>query len=412
MTKVARYIAKFAVLLGAGLLVSPVQAQTGADFFKGKTITYIVATAAGGGYDLYGRLIAEYMQRHLPGSTIIVRNVPGAGNIVGTNLLYASKPDGLTIGTFNTGLIYAQMIGREGMRFDLTKMSWIGKASSDPRVITINAKSPIMTFADFMAVKEPQNFSTGGIGGSAYIETMMLTQALKLPIKMLSGYYGGDDYAAMRRGETVGTISSRSTWEQFVSNGYARFIAQIGGTAKDVPQLRDLVPNADDKAKALIALVQSQGDLQRFTAGPPGIPQDRLDALRAAYRKALEDPELQAKAEKLDRPIDPAYGDEVLEAVKVALNQPPETIALLKQTLAAAEGATPPTVKGTVTEWNGRSKITLKLDEGDTFPAEISGSRTEITIAGQKSARENLKIGMTCSIQAPKGGEAKSVNCN
>src|SRR5687767_5055833 len=96
-------------------------AQTGADFYKGKTVTYIVATAPGGGYDLYGRLITEYMQRHLPGSTFIVKNVPGAGNLVGTNLLYASKPDGLTIGTFNTGLIYAQMIGREGIRFDLTK---------------------------------------------------------------------------------------------------------------------------------------------------------------------------------------------------------------------------------------------------------------------------------------------------
>ena len=152
--------------------------------------------------------------------------------------------------------------------------------------------------------------------------------------------------------------------------------------------------------------------MQRFTAGPPGIPQDRLDALRAAYKKALEDPELQAKAAKLDRPVDPAYGDEVLEAVKVALKQPPETIALLKQTLAAAEGATPPTVKGAVTEWDGRAKIAIKLAEGDTFRAEISGSRTEVTIAGQKSARENIKIGMNCAIEAQSGGEAKSVSCN
>jgi tripartite-type tricarboxylate transporter receptor subunit TctC len=394
---------------GASLLAFPAAAQTGADFFKGKTVTYIVATAPGGGYDLYGRLISEYMQRYLPGSTFIVKNVPGAGNIVGTNLLYASKPDGLTIGTFNTGLIYAQMIGRPEIRFDITKMSWIGKASSDPRVITINAQSPIKNFADFMAVKQPQNFSTGGIGGSAYIETVMLSQSLKLPIKMLSGYYGGDDYGAMRRGEVIGTISSRSTWEQFVQNGYARFIAQIGGTAKDVPQLRDLVPNADPKAKALIALVESQGNLQRFTAGPPGIPKDRLDALRAAYKKALEDPELQAKAAKLDRPVDPAYGDEVLEAVKVALNQPPETIALLKE--MSAEGTVSTTVKGTVTEWDGRAKITIKMDEGDSFKAEVSGSRTEVTIAGQKSARDNIKLGMHCSIQAPSGGEAKSVDC-
>ncbi len=412
MAVITRCLSSAAALTMTGLLVSPCLAQSGADFFKGRTVTYIVATAPGGGYDLYGRLVSEYMQRYLPGSTFIVKNVPGAGNIVGTNLLYASKPDGLTIGTFNTGLLYAQMIGREGIRFDLTKMSWIGKASSDPRVITINAQSPVKSFADLMAVKQPLNFSSGGIGGSAYIETMMLTQALKLPVKMLSGYYGGDDYMAMRRGEVMGTISSRSTWEQFVSNGYARFIAQIGGTTKDVPQLRDLATDADEKAKALIALVQSQGDLQRFTAGPPGIPQDRLDALRAAYKKALEDPELQAKAAKLDRPVDPAYGDAVLEAVKAALKQPPETIALLKQTLAAAEGATPPTVKGAVTEWDGRAKIAIKLAEGDTFRAEISGSRTEVTVAGQKSARENIKIGMNCAIEAQSGGEAKSVSCD
>src|SRR6186713_2882164 len=126
MITIARGFWFSSVLIGAGLAASPLSAQNPADFFKGKAVTYIVATAPGGGYDLYGRLVSEYMQKYLPGSTFIVKNVPGAGNIVGTNLLFASKPDGLTIGTFNTGLIYAQMIGREGIRFDITKMSWIG----------------------------------------------------------------------------------------------------------------------------------------------------------------------------------------------------------------------------------------------------------------------------------------------
>ena len=85
-------------------------AQTGADFYKGKTVTYIAATSPGGGYDLYGRLVAEFMQKHLPGSTFVVKNVPGAGHIVGANTIYASKPDGLTIGIFNTGLIYNQLL--------------------------------------------------------------------------------------------------------------------------------------------------------------------------------------------------------------------------------------------------------------------------------------------------------------
>jgi tripartite-type tricarboxylate transporter receptor subunit TctC len=408
MNKVIRMTA--AAIAAVGLSVTAAAAQTGADFYKGKTVTYIVSTAPGGGYDLYGRLTAEYMQRYLPGSTFVIKNLPGAGHLIGANTIYASKADGLTIGTFNTGLIYNQLIQREGVHFDLTKMSWIGKAATDPRVITIGVQSPIMSYQDLLAVKEPVNFSTGGIGASAYVETVMLYNALKLPIRIQTGYYGSDDALAIRRGEIVGTLASRSSWELFVANGQGRFIAQIGGNNKDVPQLKDII--TDEKAKALIALIQSQGDIQRFTAGPPGIPQDRLDALRAAYRKAMEDPELQAKAAKLERPIEPAYGDDVLAMIKVALKQTPETVALLKEALEAGDKAHAPATKGSVAEWDGRAKIVLKLDDGKTFPAEISGSRTEIKIGGQKSARENIKTGMTCAIEGPSGGEAKSLSCN
>jgi tripartite-type tricarboxylate transporter receptor subunit TctC len=395
--------------LGAGLAISPALAQTGADFYKGKTVTYIVATAPGGGYDLYGRLITEYMQKYLPGSTFVVKNVPGAGHLVGTNTIYNSRADGLTIGTFNTGLIYSQIIGRDGVKFDLTKMSWIGKAASDPRVITIGTQSPIMSYKDLISLKEPVNFSTAGVGGAAYVETVMLTNALKLPVKVQSGYNGSDDPIAIRRGEITGTLASRSSWEVFVANGWGRFVAQIGGSQKDVPQLMDMI--TDQKGKALIALIQTQGDISRLTAGPPGIPRDRLEALRGAYKKAMEDPELQAKATKLERPIEAAYGDDVLQMVKAALNQTPDTIALLKQTLDAPAEAVPMT-KGAVAEWDGRAKIVLKLGDGKTFPAEVSGSRTDITIAGQKGAREAIKVGMTCAIEGPSGGEAKSISCN
>jgi tripartite-type tricarboxylate transporter receptor subunit TctC len=385
------------------------QAQTGADFYKGKTVTYIVSTAPGGGYDLYGRLIAEYMQRNLPGSTFVVKNVPGAGHMIGTNTIYASKPDGLTIGTFNTGLIYNQLIQADGVKFDLTKMSWIGKAASEPRVFVIAAQSPIKTFADLVAQKEPVNFATSGIGSSNYVEINSLTNILKLPVKVLTGYNGNDDQLAMRRGETAGGMGSRSSFEQFVKNGYGRFIAQIGGKEKDVPQLKDAIK--DPNGQSIVALIQSQGDIARLTAGPPDIPKDRLDALREAYKKALEDKELQAKAEKLERPVDPAYGDDVLKLIKEALNQKPEVIAVLKAALENKEVAAP-AAKGTIAEWDGRAKLTLKLADGKTVDAGVSGSRTEITIAGAKADREKLKVGMTCEVAGPAGGEATKVACN
>src|SRR3954469_10055953 len=148
-------------LAAAGLATLPAQAQQGAEFYNGKTVTYIVATGPGGGYDTYGRLVAEYMQKYLPGSTFIVKNVPGAGHLVGANTLYASKADGLTIGTFNTGLIYNQLIGNEGVKFDLRKMSWSGKAGADPRVIMVSAPTPYKTLDDLRQSKSEILFAVG-----------------------------------------------------------------------------------------------------------------------------------------------------------------------------------------------------------------------------------------------------------
>ena len=331
MSQISRW-RRVALVVAIATLVAPTAlAQSGADYFKGKTITYVVATNPGGGYDAYGRLVAEYMQRYLPGSTIVVRNMPGAGHLVGTNAIFAARPDGLTIGTFNTGLIYNQLIKHPGVRFDLNRMSWVGKAASEGRIMAIARQSPIMSYQDLVAQTQAVNFAAAGIGSAAYVETVMLTTALKLPIKILTGYNGNDDMLAMRRGEVVGTISARSTWDPMIRNGYARYIAQIGGDETDVPQLSTMV--TDPAAKALIALIQTQCDVARLTAGPPGIPPDRLDALRAAFRKALEDKELLAKTEKLGLPIQPAYGDTVLAMVKEALAQSPETIALLAESL-------------------------------------------------------------------------------
>ena len=307
------------------------QAQDGAAFYNGKTVNYIVATAPGGGYDTYGRLVAEYMQKYLSGSTFVVRNMPGAGHLIGTNAIYAAKPDGLTLGTFNTGLVYNQIVGNEGIKFDLNKFSWVGKAAADPRVFMVAAQSPIKSWADLVASKEPLNFSTAGVGSASYVETVILTRTLKLPIRMQTGYNGSDDQLAMRRGEITGTIASRSSIDQFVKNGYGRMIAQIGGTEKDVPQLKTLVKAGS--GQELLDLIESQSEIARLTAAAPGVPAPQLAALRDAYRKSMEDKDLQARAEKLGLPVEPAYGEEIAKMIATALKQTPETAALLKEAM-------------------------------------------------------------------------------
>jgi tripartite-type tricarboxylate transporter receptor subunit TctC len=156
---------------------------------------------------------------------------------------------------------------------------------------------------------------------------------MRLPINLMPGYNGNEDQMAMRRGEIIGTFASRSSADEFVKNGYARYIAQVGGNDKDVPQLAGFADTPE--AKAMVTLIQSQGDMSRLTAGTPGIPAAQLDALRAAYKASMEDKELQAKAQKGGRPVEPAYGEEVAKMVEAALSQTPETVAILKDALSA-----------------------------------------------------------------------------
>ena len=328
-----RTFARLGLLIGFALLAcwpSRAAAQSGAEFFAGKTVTYIVATDPGGGYDTNGRLVAEFMQKHLPGSTFVVRNMPGAGQIIGANFIYAAEPDGLTIGTFNTGLIYGQLAGKDGIRFDLSKMSWIGKVASDPRVIVVSSQSGIETFDQLANRKEEIKFAAPGVGSASAVEQAMLVNSLGLPIKVITGYNGDDDQLAMLRGEVEGTVGSRSSFQRFVDEGHGKMIAQIGGSSADVPLLGTLT---GDKGKKALLLIESQSNISRVTAGPPGIPAGRLDVLRAAYAAATSDPAFLAKAKQLGLPVDPATGEALATAILRALDQPPEMIDFLKQNI-------------------------------------------------------------------------------
>ncbi|MDH3434049.1 MAG: tripartite tricarboxylate transporter substrate-binding protein, partial [Gammaproteobacteria bacterium] len=130
---------KFTALSAIVLLAACGQESVNeADFYTGKDVSYIVATNAGGGYDAYARMIGNYLQKYLAAENVIIRNVPGAGHIVGANTLWRSKPDGLTIGTFNAGLIYGQLTGKDGLNFDLREFEWIGKAAGEPRAIVVS----------------------------------------------------------------------------------------------------------------------------------------------------------------------------------------------------------------------------------------------------------------------------------
>jgi tripartite-type tricarboxylate transporter receptor subunit TctC len=318
-------------VMGTALVWSVSASAADLNQFRGKTITYIVATSPGGGYDTYGRLISRYLQKYLPGSRVVVRNVPGAGHIVGANTIYAAKPDGLTIGMFNTGLIYDQLIKREGVLFDLSKFSWIGKASDDTRALLISSRSGFKSIDDLLKAKGPFKFASSGVGSAAYNDTKILADALHMNIQIVPGFSGNEGEMSMLRNEVVGEVGTAESMEQFVKQGHGFFALALSGDPKSlpgVPRARTYVK--DEHGNRLLTLVETLSEIGRLTAGPPGIPASVLAAEREALMAVMKDPQLLAEAKKLDLTIDPAPGDQVEAKIKAALAQPPQTIAALK----------------------------------------------------------------------------------
>ena len=312
-------------------------AESAQDFFKGKTITYIVATSPGGGYDSYGRLVARYMNKYLPGSKIIIRNLPGAGHVIGANTIYAARPDGLTIGTFNTGLIYLQLLQESGVRFDLAKMSWIGKAASDTRVLVLSKSSGIKDVKQLLDTSRPPlKLFAAGVGSAGYIDTRLAIAAIHLNVQLIPGYNGSEGTMSMLRGETQGTIGSQSSYSQFVDDGNGFFALEAGGSdTSKIPQADQFAK--DDNARRLLKMIAAESDVARLTAGPPGIPADRLELLRTVFMKALSDPQLLADAKKMGAPIAAASGAHVQQVIAAALQQPPQNMQLLAQAVKAGQ---------------------------------------------------------------------------
>ena len=325
-------IGKGGVALAAALVLLGLAGGASADdaaFFRGKTITYIVSTEPGGGYDTYARLIGRHLEQQL-GAQVVVRNVPGAGHLIGLEQLHRAQPDGLTIGTFNTGLIYAQLLKQEGMRVDLNTLSWIGKAASDARVLVVGKDAPFRSVEDLRKSAEPARLASSGVGSASHNEMLLLSQVLGFQTKMVVGYGGKEGEMGILRGEVAGALASWSSFRAFVANGYGRPLFRIGSDPTldpKVPEARSFVVSPEDLS--VVDFIEAQAQLGRMTAGPPGIPPARLAALRDAYLKALADPALRAEADKLEIPIDPAGGDEVARKIALALKQTPRTLALL-----------------------------------------------------------------------------------
>jgi len=319
------------VLLAIILTVLPISGGHAKPFYEGKTITMIVATSPGGGYDFYGRLMARFMQKYLPGSTIIVRNLPGAGHIIGCNELYHAKPNGLTLGTFNRALALTQLAGVKGVKFDLTKMSWLGSPCSELYSFIVTPKFKIL---DDVMRADTVRIASSGLGAVAHVTPLLFAQMTGAKnFKIVTGYTGGEAELAMMRGEIDGQFASWFSLQAFVEDGHGRAVMFIGKKQpkgyENVPLIQDVITEA--RHKPIIDLLFGVNLVGRPFAGPPGISQDRLQILQDTFKKACQDPDLLKIAKKAERPMDYIGADEAAAWAEGLLKLPPDVIEVLRQ---------------------------------------------------------------------------------
>jgi tripartite-type tricarboxylate transporter receptor subunit TctC len=316
----------------------PAAADPVADFYAGKTVRVQVGFGPGGGYDLYARTLARHMSRYIPGNpSIIVQNMPGAGSLKVVNFLYGVAPkDGTVFGTFARGIVLEPLLGHtEGAQFEATKLNWIGSISNEVSVCAFTAASGIKTWQDMQTKK--YNIGSSGGGADSDVFPAVLRNIFKLPLKIVTGYQGGgaDLVLAMERNEIDGRCGW--SWTSLLSQHKRLYDAkQISIVVQlaldkhedlaDVPLVMDLA--SAPREKAALKLIFSRQSIARPFAAPPGVPEDRVQTLRAAFDATVKDPEFVAEAKKLELEVRPVGGAEVASLLAELYASPPEVVKL------------------------------------------------------------------------------------
>jgi tripartite-type tricarboxylate transporter receptor subunit TctC len=331
-----------AVMLAAALPLlaasPPASAQNAGAFFKGKTVTWIVPYKAGGGYDTYSRMIAPYYSKYT-GATVVVENKPGAGGLIGVDLMAASKPNGLTISIINgVGAVSAQIAGEPGAKFDMTKLSYLGRVAGEPKVWVVRSSlKEIQSVKDYLDSKKTYRWGATGPGASEYLEGQVVQGAFGKKLNIITGFDGSVEVAAaMNRGEidlSSGSVDSRLN---ALRNGDERPLLVMGleknALVPNAPILPDMKNLLSAEGYAIMKAYAGITEASRPVAAPAGVPKDRLEFMREAFKKALTDPALVAQADKIHRPVEWKAGDQVKEDFEDALERSPKVFRDLIKT--------------------------------------------------------------------------------
>ena len=314
------------------------QSDPVADFYKGKTVNMFIGVGVGGEYDLQARLVAKYIGRHIPGRpNVVPQNMTGASGLKMLNFLYNQAPrDGTAIGMIQNGFPAAQAIGRAGIQFDSNQLRWLGTIAPVVETLAVWHTAGIQSIDD--ARKKEIVVGATARGGITYTYPALMNELLGTKFKIVTGYTGGNEInIAMERGEVQGRNNSWSSWK-VTRKGWLKekkiyVIAQAGAKANDLaaPMIEQLTKNAADRQ--LVDLIMSGAALGRPMATTPGVPEERLRALRAAFLAAMKDPDFVAETAKLNIEIDPVSGEAMQKIVAGVLATPKPVAARAKPLL-------------------------------------------------------------------------------
>ncbi len=318
-----------AILFFLALIVYPVRSPA-APYYSGKAITIVVGYAPGGGYDRMARLMAKHLPKHIPGKpTILVQNMPGADSMIAANYLYnIAKPDGLTIGTFNRGLVFAQLLKAEGMKFDLKKYAWIGSAAVESTVLVLRSDLPYKTIDDVAKAKSTIILGCTGPADSSGQFPLFMKEFLGYNFKFITYPSSADIMLAVERKEVDGRGATYSSVKPLIDRGTVRPLVRgqvLEPGIENLPMDEDLAK--DSKAKTLMAMRSAPDRMGRPYVAPPGTPEPALRALKEAFAKVARDPALKEDAKKNQMTVEYVPEPEVRKVLQYLLNQPPEIVS-------------------------------------------------------------------------------------
>jgi tripartite-type tricarboxylate transporter receptor subunit TctC len=320
-----------------------------APFYQGKTITIIVGYLAGDGYDIWARLLAAHMGKHIPGNpNMIAQNMPGAGSMIAANHIYnVAKPDGLTMASIGPSLYLDQLVGKKEVQFDWGKFGWVGSTENTPWLFYMSTNTPFKTIDDVRKAKEAPKCSATSSGTSGHFIPKLLEEAVGAKFTIVMGYQGGAEQdLAFERGEVVcralsiPTFFAREPFTTWRKKNMVRILLQTGRKRDpkmpDVPTIHEIMTEhkTPQATRSLVSAVLASGDLGRPFITPPAVPAERLKILRDAFRKTMSDPAFLDDVKKRKFAVDPDYGEDLEALAKEIVSQPREIIERMKKLLS------------------------------------------------------------------------------